>query len=176
MTKLLLLDKDGTLISPKSGAKFVSDPWDQAPLPGASETLQKYAANGWEMVVCSNQGGVAAGHKTLDNCILEMKFCLQLFAEIKEAYFCPDFEGNECWRLWGDCGEDSRILYGKNSWETTDLQIEGKFRKPNPGILMLAAHFYNFEEIVYVGDRPEDEGAAIAGKIPFQWAADFFKI
>ena len=26
--KLLLLDKDGTLISPNSGAKFVEEPWD----------------------------------------------------------------------------------------------------------------------------------------------------
>lgn len=174
--KLLLLDKDGTLISPKSGAKFVGDPWDQAPLLGVSEILRKYAANGWDMAICSNQGGVAANHKTLANCILEMKFCLQLFPEIKEAYFCPDFEGNECWRVWGDCGEETRILYSENSWETTNLEIVGQFRKPNPGMLTLAASFGNFEEILYVGDRPEDEDASIGAKFPFQWSANFFKI
>ncbi|MEG5045955.1 polynucleotide kinase [Microcoleus sp. B4-C1] len=171
---LLLLDKDGTLISPKSGAKFVSDPWDQAPLPGVSATLKRYAADGWNMAICSNQGGVASNHKSLANCILEMKFCLQLFSEIKEAYFCPDFEGNECWRVWGDCGEECQILYNQNSWETMELQIAGQFRKPSPGMLSLAASFYNFEEILYVGDRPEDEGAALAANISFKWASDFF--
>ncbi|MEG4915738.1 HAD-IIIA family hydrolase [Microcoleus sp. B7-D4] len=171
---LLLLDKDGTLIFPKSGAKFVGDPWDQEPLPRIAETLKKYAADGWEMAIISNQGGVAAGHKSLENCILEMKFALHLFPQIKEAYFCPDFEGKECWRTWGDCGKDSRILYNQNSWETTDLQIDGKFRKPNAGMLLLTASFYNFDEILYVGDRPEDEGAALAANISFKWASDFF--
>lgn len=174
MKNLLLLDKDGTLISPKSGAKFVGDPWDQEPNRSVHQTLKKYATEGWEMAICSNQGGVAAGHKSLSNCILEMKFALQLFPEIKEAYFCPDFEGNECWRVWDNCGDDSQILYNKDSWETTDLQIEGKFRKPNPGMLLLAANFYNFDEILYVGDRPEDEGAALAANISFKWASDFF--
>lgn len=171
---LLLLDKDGTLIFPKSGAKFVSDPWDQAPLHNVPKTLKKYAANGWEMTITSNQGGVAASHKSLANCILEMKYCLELFPEIKEVYFCPDFEGKECWKIWGDCGEDCQILYSQNSWETMELQIAGLFRKPNPGMLTLAASFYNFDEILYVGDRPEDEEAALGAKFPFQWAADFF--
>lgn len=174
MKNLLLLDKDGTLISPKSGAKFVGDPWDQKTLPGVKETLKKYAADGWDMAICSNQGGVATGHKSLANCILEFKFCLQLFPEIKEAFFCPDFEGNECWRVWGNCGEDSQILYNQASWETTSLQIAGQYRKPSPGMLELAASFYDFEEILYVGDRPEDEGAAFAGNTPFKWAANFF--
>lgn len=172
MTKLLLLDKDGTLISPKSGAKFVGDPWDQVPLPNVSDRLKKYATEGWKMTIISNQGGVAAEHKSLENCILEMKFCLELFPEILEAYFCPNFEGSECWRVWDNCDNDHRIVYNENSL-TADLQLIGQFRKPNPGMLALAASFYNFDEILYVGDRPEDEGAAIAANIPFQWAADF---
>ena len=174
MTKLLLLDKDGTLISPKSGAKFVGDPWDQLPLPNVSDRLRKYATEDWKMAITSNQGGVGVGHKSLENCILEMKFCLELFPEIVEAYFCPDFEGSGCWRVWGECTREEQIMYGANSFETTDLQVAGLFRKPNPGMLTLAANFYNFDEILYVGDRPEDEGAAIAANIPFQWATDFF--
>lgn len=174
MTKLLLLDKDGTLISPRSGAKFVGDPWDQTPLPNVADTLKRYAAEGWEMAIISNQAGVAAGHKSLANCILEMKFCLELFPQIKEAYFCPDFEGNECWRVWESCDEEYQISYNQNSRETISLEIAGKYRKPSPGMLDLAASFYNFEEIIYVGDRPEDEGAAIASNKPFKWAANFF--
>ena len=126
------------------------------------------------MAIVSNQGGVTAGHKTLENCILEMKFCLELFPKITEAYFCPDFEGNECWRVWGECGEEYRILYSHDSWETKNLEIAGRFRKPSPGMLTLAASFYNFDEILYVGNRPEDKGAALAANIPFQWATEFF--
>lgn len=174
MTKLLLLDKDGTLIAPKSGAKFVSDPWDQAPLSNVCDRLKEYAAEDWKMAITSNQGGVVANHKSLENCILEMKFCLELFPEITEAYFCPNFEGSECWRVWGECDVEHRILYNQNSFETKDLELVGQFRKPNLGMLALAASFYNFEEILYIGDRPEDEGAALAANIPFQWATDFF--
>ncbi len=174
MTKLLLLDKDGTLISPKSGAKFVGDPWDQKPLPNVCDRLKKYATEGWQMAIISNQGGVAAGHKSLENCILEMKFCLKLFPEIVEAYFCPNFEGSECWKVWGECTREEQILYNADSFETTDLQLKTQFRKPSPGMLALAANFYNFDEILYIGDRPEDEGAAIAANIPFRWATDFF--
>ncbi|MCC3508304.1 MAG: polynucleotide kinase [Microcoleus sp. PH2017_40_RAT_O_B] len=172
--KLLLLDKDGTLVSPRSGAKFVNDPWDQQPLANTGDRLIKYAAAEWKMAIISNQGGVAAGHKSLQNCILEMKFCLQLFPQVEEAYFCPNFDGgSECWRLWGQCAEE-RILYNQNSCETLELEIKDQFRKPNPGMLKLAASFYGFDEILYVGDRPEDEGAASAANIPFQWAVDFF--
>lgn len=174
---LLLLDKDGSLVSPCSSAnKFVTDPWDQQPLPNVADRLTKYASNGWKMTIISNQGGIKAGHKSLENCILEMKFALQLFPQIEEAYFCPDFDGGaECWRIWGDCQEDERILYNKNSPEVCYLEIENQLRKPNSGMLKLAASFYNFDEILYVGDRPEDEGAASAANIPFQWAAEFFK-
>lgn len=174
MSKLLLLDKDGTLISPKSGAKFVGDPWDQMPLPNVCDRLKKYGDEDWKMAIISNQGGVAAGHKSLENCILEMKFCLELFPEITDAYFCPNFEGSESQRVWGNCDVEHRILYSKKSFETIELQIGGQFRKPNPGMLKLAASFCNFEEVLYIGDRPEDEGAASAANIPFQWAEEFF--
>lgn len=174
MTKLLLLDKDGTLIFPKSGAKFVGDPWDQSPFPKVFDVLKKYADDGWQMAIISNQGGVAVGHKTLEGCILEMKFCLQLFPEIIEAYFCPSLEGNECWRVWGECDDKHRILYEANSFEVTNLEIAGKFRKPNPEMLTFATNFYNLEEVLYVGDRPEDGEAAFTANISFKWATQFF--
>ncbi len=113
MTKLLLLDKDGTLISPKSGAKFVGDPWDQLPLPNVSDRLRKYATEDWKMAITSNQGGVGVGHKSLENCILEMKFCLELFPEIVEAYFCPDFEGSGCWRVWENVPGKSKLCMAR---------------------------------------------------------------
>jgi len=59
MTKLLILDKDGTLVCPKSGKEFVQHPEDQELIPGVSEAIARYAANGWKMAIASNQGGVA---------------------------------------------------------------------------------------------------------------------
>lgn len=186
MKKLLLLDKDGTLISPKSGAKFVNSPWDQAAIPGVQEAIDAYVSADWKPVIISNQGGVAAGHKTLEEAILEMRFVLELFPAIEEAYFCPDFEGEECWKVWSDCSEQHRIKYqneivlmprGYDAREIDNyvdgISPEKNFRKPGPGMLRLAIDNHTASESLFVGDRPEDEGAAMAAKIPFKWAKDW---
>lgn len=91
-TKLLICDKDGTLVNPASEAKFVDSPWDQKPIIGVKGKLENYALSGWDIAIASNQGGVAANHKSLESCILEMRFCLELFPAIAEAYFAlfPD--------------------------------------------------------------------------------------
>jgi histidinol phosphatase-like enzyme len=57
--KLLLLDKDKTLVRPKSGAKFISHPEDQELIPGIAEALTHYRGNDWKPVIVTNQGGVA---------------------------------------------------------------------------------------------------------------------
>lgn len=59
MTKLLILDKDGTLVRPKSGGEFVQHPEDQELLPGVADAIGRYAAEGWTMAIASNQGGCA---------------------------------------------------------------------------------------------------------------------
>lgn len=120
--KLLPIDKDGTLVETISGETFINKPWDQRPISGVREALAKYAVDGWTIVIISNQAGVAAGHKSLESMIAEMQFCLELFPGIKEAYFCPDFEERDCWRVWGDCSEQYRILYG-SGWTTLEGQI-----------------------------------------------------
>lgn len=57
MAKLLILDKDGTLVKPKSGKTFVQHPEDQELLHGVKEAIARYAADGWTMAIASNQGG-----------------------------------------------------------------------------------------------------------------------
>lgn len=168
--KLLLLDKDGTLIKPKSGAKFVNQSWDQAALPGVNEAIGRYVTEGWQPVIISNQRGIEAGHKSLESVIDEMRFCLELFPTIKEAYFCPD-GGAICWRVW----REDAIEYKPESFDVYELGISGEFRKPNAGMLKLAIHIENADEVLYVGDRDEDEAAAIAANVLFIWAHDFRK-
>ena len=50
------------------------------------------------------------------------------------------------------------------------------YRKPNPGMLLahMAEHGVSEEETIYVGVRPEDEGAAEAAGCSFMWAWEFF--
>ena len=163
---LLLLDKDGTLVKPKSGAQFVNAPTDQEPLPSVIETLTSYSAKGAGLVIISNQGGIAAGHKSLESAIAEMRFCLELFPQIKEAYFCPDFEGEEC--CWCVAPKESR----RYSFH----ELSGTFRKPNPEMLLLAVSIFKASQglSLMVGDCPEDKQAATAANVPFQLATDFF--
>lgn len=177
MTKLLILDKDGTLVKPRSVDRFPQHPQDQELLPNVSETLERYAAEGWTMAIASNQGGVAAGYKTLEDAIEEMKYCSRI-SGIDHILFCPDFEGNQCYsvarnRMSKD--GDYSVLSSKHfKREFQFPDFPGQYRKPNPGMLEILIILNMVDKCLYVGDRPEDEAAAQAAGIPFQWAKDFF--
>ncbi|MBD2156267.1 HAD-IIIA family hydrolase [Leptolyngbya sp. FACHB-16] len=174
MIKLLILDKDGTLVRPESGAKFVQSPTDQVLLPGVKRALDRYAADGWKMAIASNQGDVAAKHKTLEQAIYEMRYCLHLTApHIQRGCLCPDIEGFECYEVWRfsvfspiDLGKEYRNYYGT-------------FRKPKPGMLMyLISQFYRLSsdglmDVLMVGDRSQDFGAALAAGVRFMWAHEW---
>jgi D-glycero-D-manno-heptose 1,7-bisphosphate phosphatase len=112
---------------------------------------------------------VAAGHKSLSDTIAEMRFALELFPQIKEAYLCPDFEGRVCWRVW----QEDLIEYKPDSYTVWELGLAGHFRKPAPGMLKLAMHIHGADEALMIGDRPRDQGAASAAGVPFMWAKDF---
>lgn len=165
-TKLLLVDKDGTLVRPKYG-KYVEKPWEQKALEGVEENLCRYFRQNWVICVISNQGGVEAGYKLLESCILEMQYVLELFPVVSECFFCPDFQGNDCYRIW----RGGFVKYTPSCLDVSHLQLAGLFRKPNPGMLKLASYIYPSDQIVYVGDREEDLKAAEAAKIKFMDAS-----
>lgn len=166
--KLLILDKDGTLVRPKAGAKFVQNPQDQELLPGVAEAVSRYAAEGWAMVIASNQGGVIAGYKTLEEALAEMRFALEL-TNIPKSYFCPD-GGRYCY--------EQRLTYGEFCFSKYDrlaceMERFDSFRKPGQGMIQLATDFtYGMlaDEVLFVGDRPEDEQAAQNAGVKFMWA------
>lgn len=194
--KLLILDKDGTLVKSKSGNKFVQHPQDQELLPNVAETLQRSRDDGWQIAIASNQGGVAAGHKTIDEAIAEMLYCLNLL-DLPMGLFCPDFEGQECWLVNNrreviiapDGTEVSQIdengealmmkpikLAPSNDWLVAPYQVISNFRKPSWGMLHAAQIWTNkaVDECIFVGDRPEDQQATEETLIEFQFAKDFF--
>jgi D-glycero-D-manno-heptose 1,7-bisphosphate phosphatase len=176
--KLLVLDKDGTLIRPRSGQRFVQHPQDQELLPGVAEAIAQYAVKGWKMAIASNQGGVAAGHKTLKEATVEMAYCLALLPQIEFGFFCPDLKGKECWRIQQQQPEGLKYkTYEATRADTS--QVVGLCRKPNPGMIFLAQQAYRFtieqqlSQTLMVGDRPEDEQAAQAAGVDFLWAENW---
>ena len=61
--RLLFLDRDGTL-NRTFGSRPPNAPHEVTLLPGVQERLEHYAAEGWQLAVITNQGGVAAGYLT----------------------------------------------------------------------------------------------------------------
>jgi histidinol phosphatase-like enzyme len=55
--KLAVIDKDGTLTTPISGATFPQSPTDQQLLPGVTEAIDRLRRDGWTLAIASNQGG-----------------------------------------------------------------------------------------------------------------------
>lgn len=163
--KLLLLDLDGTLREPKSGNDFIQHPLDQKIIPGADIAIAHYAAKGYFCVGITNQGGVEAGFKSFDDCAIEQQQTLQFFPGLQEILFCPDFGGRDCWRVVRDSEIIEAVHY--TFWGS---KFSGKFRKPQPGMLLAAIEqFQNVEssQTWFIGDRPEDELATEAAGINF---------
>ena len=167
--KLLLVDLDGTLREPLSGADFTRHPRDFKVIPNADKALAHYHRESWLIVGITNQGGVAVGFKSLGNCIEEQRYTFQLFPQLSSILFCPDFEGKICYQ----CIPEHIDCYNLGQKYP---QLIGKFRKPNPGMLeaCLLAHNVNPCESWMVGDRLEDEKAAEAAGINFM-AADIWR-
>jgi D-glycero-D-manno-heptose 1,7-bisphosphate phosphatase len=171
MTKILFCDLDGTLRRPKSGAKFINDPQDQEPMPGAINCLAHYHQHGFRLIGVTNQGGVAAGHKSLADATLEQLITLQLFPTLSLIYFCPDYEGLSCWKV----ARDGHRQIKQIGFPTPEF---GSFRKPGPGMINLCLQSpdlpsVSLSDCFMIGDRDEDLGAATAAGINFFWAESF---
>lgn len=191
--KLAVLDKDGTLTTPKSGNTFVQNPTDQILMVGVVEGCQRLIDAGYILAIASNQGGVEGGHKTLEDAIKEMHYCVYLLEKfhinIKTGVLCPDFKGNQCIVVNNDTSFDyiSDSIVG---YKHEDLI--GFFRKPQPGMLKAIASFHEMpkaktrnsnpfktelkiEHCWMIGDREEDRLAAEAAGFNFLDADEWRK-
>ncbi|MFM5937855.1 MAG: polynucleotide kinase [Dolichospermum sp.] len=158
MTKILFLDLDGTVRRTKSGATFITDPYDQELIPGAGEAIARY--HNWLIIGITNQGGVKAGFKSFEACLQEQRNTLALIPTMIKIFFCPG-DGEGFYRL-------SRYY---NHPLFSDRAIDfGNFRKPNPGMLNYGKTLYPNNAYMMVGDRPEDKQCADNANVPFMWA------
>lgn len=127
--KILFCDIDGTLTETISGHTFKQHPKDVKIIEGADKAIAHFARNRCRIIGISNQGGIAKGFKSLEETIEEMRYTLELLPQLIAIYFCPDFEGNECYKV----SPGSYALLFRSADKES-------FRKPGCGMLQLAAN------------------------------------
>lgn len=174
MTKLAVIDMDGTVREPLSGSKFINSPRDQKLIDEAIAAIRNLQGKGYIVIGASNQGGVIAGHKTMFECIEEQQYTLELLSDadvqIESILFCPD-NGDECYQVVPESPSVSALH------TYTDAFI-GKYRKPQAGMLLHAIEIYGANEAVMIGDRDEDKQAAMNAGIEFidaiEWRSSYW--
>jgi D-glycero-D-manno-heptose 1,7-bisphosphate phosphatase len=173
MTKILFLDLDGTVRKTKSGATFINDPYDQELIPGVEEAIARY--HDYKIIGVTNQGGVKAGFKSLENCFEEQRQTLKLLPQMNLLLFCTD-DGNTMFRF----SQQGLKMHGIAI--PCNAKKYGNFRKPNPGMIVFGMIVFgmkysysreNPEEVLMVGDRAEDQECAKNANIPFMWAEEW---
>jgi D-glycero-D-manno-heptose 1,7-bisphosphate phosphatase len=163
MSKIIFFDLDGTLRETISGKTFINEPQDQKAIEGTQKALSYYQKKGFVMIGITNQGGVAAGHKSLQSAIEEQRITLQLFPELREVLMCTSYDGQTCWSVSSD-----QI----NEFGSTDPNVS--CRKPGCGMILVGLQgFYSVDigDCWMIGDRPEDQKCAEAAGVKFIWAS-----
>lgn len=157
---VLWVDLDGTIRHGKDELGFWADRPEHVVLfDGVVDILHAYKDAGWRIVAVTNQGGVAMGHVTQENCVAMLKRTYELsggvFDKMSACVHHPDAPDP----LMGNC------------W----------CRKPRIGMLVDAgiAMSEQFNELyppswgLFVGDRPEDQECAENAGLPFMDAAEW---
>ena len=138
---VLFLDRDGVI---NVDVGYLSNPAQLEFIPGAIEAMKEAQTRGYDIIVVTNQSGVARGYYTEEDVqALHAEMSRRLEAEgvhILAYYYCPHHpEGTvEAYKKACDC------------------------RKPNPGMLTKAIEEWNVDVdgSFLVGDKPSDVGAA----------------
>lgn len=165
--KLTIFDIDGTLCNRD----------ETELLPNRKTMLDQLHADGREIAIATNQGGVGyrlfrqARNKSFDVYPTEQEVLDRMGAIIENIgrpvpiniAFNYYVEWAKCW---------SPIPEGREA----EPYWRSDFRKPGAG--MLTDHMQKLgvgpTDTIYIGDRPEDEGAAQAAGCDFAWAWDYF--
>jgi D-glycero-D-manno-heptose 1,7-bisphosphate phosphatase len=143
MKKLIILDRDGVIN--EDSDDYIKSPEEWHPIPGSLEAIALLNQAGFEVVVATNQSGLARGYytvSTLHEIHAKMHTALvKVNAKVTEIYYCPHGPEDNC-----TC------------------------RKPRPGLLLQIKAAYglsSLSEVPFVGDSLRDIEAALeAGAIP----------
>lgn len=156
-TPVLYLDLDDTVRKGKDTlGYFVNKAQDVQVFPEVPAILAEYKKRGWRIVAISNQGGVALGILSADDCAACMmetqKQCKGLFDQICFCTHHPDAADPEYAVCWCRKPRIGLILTAANA-------LAAKFNEYYPPHLAL-----------FVGDRIEDQECAENAGIKFMWA------
>ena len=125
-----LLDRDGTIIVEKHYLKSLDD---LELLPGAAEGLRRLAAQGFGLIVVTNQSGIGRGLMNVEDVeAIHQQLWRRLLVEgvrIEGIYYCSHAAADNC-----EC------------------------RKPKPGLGLQAArqHKFDLREAIVIGDKKSD--------------------
>jgi D-glycero-D-manno-heptose 1,7-bisphosphate phosphatase len=148
MSKLkpaVFLDRDGVVIE---DSHYLGDPSRVKLLPGSAESIALLNRAGWQVVVATNQSGVARGlfslgsvgevHDRIDEQLRPFQ------ARVDAYYFCPHHP----------------------EAEMREFRVDCDCRKPKPGLLLRAAEVHGLDLAAswMIGDRLSDlEAGSAAG-------------
>jgi D-glycero-D-manno-heptose 1,7-bisphosphate phosphatase len=132
LRRAIFLDRDGTLIEDRH---YLADPAGVALLPGAAEAVRRWNADGWLVVLVTNQSGIGRGMFGADEYAAVHRRLVDLLAaegaRLDAEYHCP--------LAPGDPDPD-------------------RLRKPGAGMYLRAAaeHGIDLARSWLVGDRVRD--------------------
>ena len=163
--QILCLDLDGTVRRSKSGKTFIEGPEDIELIPGVKERVWPYKHKGWAVLGISNQAGIAFGFKTPESVAAEMARTMELM----------EIDGDDLFHMIYISPADPRGGVEPYNWRSLG-------RKPEIGMLAQAelsltgeGIYPDWDNSLFVGDRPEDEECAKRAGIPFMHIDEFLK-
>ncbi|KUJ83087.1 D-glycero-beta-D-manno-heptose-1,7-bisphosphate 7-phosphatase [Microbulbifer flavimaris] len=134
---LIVLDRDGVINSEPAGGVTSADAWE--PLPGSIEAIAALSQAGYQLVIATNQPGLARGWFDLDE-LEAMHAKLRALVEdaggeVAAIFYCPHDDDDGC-----------------------------RCRKPATGMLDAIEAEFNtsLHDCYFVGDRTRDLHAAVA--------------
>ena len=163
MTKLLLIDLDGTARRTISGQVCPTYPKDQVLIAKTANLCQKLKAAHWVIVAVTNQGGcedinpdTGKPYKTHLQAVAECKYFLDIAPWCDWIYMCPNgkmSDRDEVYRVsrgsWLAPFRKYSVTHEHND-DHPHYQTQG-YRKPKPGMLELAIR--DQEEMEYAEAR-----------------------
>jgi len=137
MKKIIILDRDGVINY--DSLYYIKNPDELHAIPGSLEAIAELNRAGFQVVVATNQSGIARGfydEPMLNEIHKKMHHELAAVGgHIDEIFFCPHLPTENC-----EC------------------------RKPNPGLLLQIQKKYqiNLANVFFIGDKLSDVQAARA--------------
>jgi D-glycero-D-manno-heptose 1,7-bisphosphate phosphatase len=152
---------DGTVRKGKDElGRFVNGPEDVEVFPEAVKQMRRWNAMGGRIAGVSNQGGIALGIVSEAKVAAAMaetqRQCGDLFDLILWCRHHPEAKDPEMARCW--CRKPSAGAVAEAAQGLAERHA-GEYYPPHLGL--------------FVGDRAEDSGCALAAGLDFRWAKDW---